>query len=314
LQRQQEVLSIEQKLYDTRSQMADEIVSTYKTALQDMKDASTKTIDNMINDINKQADQADYKKKLADAQKSAQDIQDEINKLMLDDSTAAKKRIADLQKQLSDQNDSISQMVADNNKQQQIDNLNAQKDSISTYYDNMMNDEQKFAQMRNDILNINNQSIIDSLNSLSTQVKANVNLLGTSVVNTLIDAINRANGYMGLSMQNSSVIGHIASLAVGGITPNWSGSDGKLAILHQDEMISNKVDTNNFLKSINLVKDMVTNIFKPSNLSGVLSPATAGGNNYYVNFNVDKMTGNQSDVNTFVTKFVNGIKAKGGVI
>jgi hypothetical protein len=178
----------------------------------------------------------------------------------------------------------------------------------------MMNDEQKFAQMRNDILNINNQSIVDSLKSLSTQVQANVNLLGTSVVNTLIDAINRANGYMGLSTQNSSVIGHIASLAVGGITPNWSGKDGKLAVLHQDEMISNKVDTNNFLKSINLVKDMVTNLFKPANLSGVLSPATASGNTYQVYFQVDKMTGNQGDVNNFITKFVNGIKSKGGDI
>jgi soluble lytic murein transglycosylase-like protein len=312
LQRQQEVLSIEQKLFDTRSQMADEIVSTYKQALQDMKDASTKSIDDMINTINKEADKADYKKKLSDAQKSAQDIQDEINKLMLDDSTAAKKRIADLQKQLSDQNDSITQMVSDNNKQLQIDNLNAQKDAISTYYDNMMNDEQKFAQMRNDILNINNQSIVDSLKSLSTQVQANVNLLGTSVVNTLIDAINRANGYLNLSTTNAGSIGHIASLDTGGITPKFSG--GKLAVLHQDEMISNKVDTSNFLKSINLVKDMVSNIFNPSNLSGVLSPATAGGNTYQVYFNVDKMTGNQNDVNNFVTKFVNGIKAKGGVI
>jgi hypothetical protein len=79
-------------------------------------------------------------------------------------------------------------------------------------------------------------------------------------------------------------------------------------------MISNKVDTSNFLKSINLVKDMVTNIFKPANLSGVLSPATAGGNSYQIVFNVDKMTGNQSDVNNFLTKITNGIKAKGGVI
>jgi hypothetical protein len=312
LQRQQELLSLEQKLYDTRSQMADEIVNTYKTALQDMKDAATKSIDNMINEINKQADQADYKKKLSDAQKSAQDIQNEINKLMLDDSTAAKKRIADLQKQLSDQNDSISQMVTDNAKQAQIDNLNAQKDTISTYYDNMMNDEQKFAQMRNDILNVNNQSIMDSLKSLSTQVQANVSILGTSVVNTLIDMINRANNYMYLGTANKDVIGHIASLDTGGYTGTFSG--GKLAMLHEKEIVLNKADTSNFLKAINLTKDFFANLVKMPNLNGVLSPATAGGNNYYVNFNVDKMTGNQNDVNNFITQFVNGVKAKGGVI
>jgi phage pi2 protein 07 len=314
LQRQQELLSIEQKLYDTRSQMANDIVDTYKQALQDMKDATTKSIDNMINDINKEADKADYQKKLSNAQKSAQDIQDEINKLMLDDSTAAKKRIADLQKQLSDQNDSISQMVTDNNKQLQIDNLNAQKDAVSSYYDNMLNDEEKFSQMRSNILNINNQSVIDSLNSLSTQVQQNVNLLGTSVVNTLIDAINRANGYMIFSNQNADAIGHIASLDSGGLTGSW-GSSGKLAMLHEKEIVLNQADTSNFLKAINLTRTLFNNLVKLPNLSGLVSsPATAGGNNYYVNFNVDKMNGNQSDVNNFITKFVNGIKLKGGDI
>jgi hypothetical protein len=285
LQRQQELLSIEQKLYDTRSQMANEIVDTYKQALTDMKDAATKNIDNMINELNKQADQADYKKKLSDAQKSAQDIQDEINKLMLDDSTAAKKRMQDLQKQLSDQNDSVSQMISDNNKQQQLDNLNAQKDSISTYYDNLLNDQDKFTQMQKDILNINNQNIIASLNSLSSQVQQNVNVLGTS-------------------------IGHIASLDSGGYTGSFTG--GKLAMLHEKEIVLNQTDTSNFLKAINVTKDFFANLVKLPNLSGVLSPATAGGNTYQVYFNVDKMTGNQNDVNTFATKFVNAIKMKGG--
>jgi hypothetical protein len=178
----------------------------------------------------------------------------------------------------------------------------------------MLNDEEKFSQMRSNILNINNQSVIDSLNSLSTQVQQNVNLLGTSVVNTLIDAINRANGYMIFSNQNADAIGHIASLDSGGLTGSW-GSSGKLAMLHEKEIVLNQADTSNFLKAINLTRTLFNNLVKLPNLSGLVSsPATAGGNNYYVNFNVDKMNGNQSDVNNFITKFVNGIKLKGGDI
>lgn len=315
LQRQQDLIGLEQKLYDTRLQMANEIVDTYKQALTSMKDAATKAIDDQINAINKEADKADYKKKLSDAQKSAQDIQDEINKLMLDDSTAAKKRIADLKKQLTDQQNSIDQMVTDNNKQTQIDNLNAQKDSISIYYDNMLNDEQKFSQMRTDILKINNQNIINELNSLSTQVQSNVNILGTSVVNTLIDAINRANGYMGLSTANTGVIGHIASLDVGGMTPKW-GSSGKLAVLHEEEMISNKLDTSNFLKSITLMRDFVANIIKPTDFSGLkMNPAMAGGGNVYnLNLRIDNLNGNKQGADLVWSKLVNGVKSLGGDI
>jgi hypothetical protein len=251
---------------------------------------------------------------LVAAQKSAQDIQNQINQLMLDDSYAAKKKIADLKTQLATQQDSLTQMITDNNKQLHIDNLNTQKDSISTYYDNMLNDQQKFTQMQNDILNINNKNIITELTSLSTQVQKNVGILGTSVVNTLIDAINRANGYMGLSTQNVSVIGHIASMDSGGKLPAW-GSSGKFLLAHEKEMVLNKDDTSNFIKAINLTRDFFSNIIKLPDLSGLkVNTATPGGNNYYVNFNVDKMTGNQNDVTSFVSKFVNGIKSKGGTI
>jgi hypothetical protein len=313
LNRQKDLLSLEQKLYDTRNQMATEIVDTYKQALTDMKDAATKNIDNMINAINKAADSSSYQKKLSDAQKSAQDIQNQINQLMLDDSYAAKKKISDLKTQLTSQQDSITQMITDNNKQLQIDNLNAQKDSISTYYDNMLNDQEKFTQMQKDILNVNNQNIMDSLTSLSTQVQKNVNILGTSVVNTLIDAINRANNYMYLSTQNTSVIGHIASLDSGGMLPSW-GSGGKMLLAHEKEMVLNKTDTSNILKIVNVARDFFSNVVKLPDLNGMKTAIAGGGNNYYVNFNVDKMTGNQNDVNTFVSKFVNGIKSKGGSI
>jgi hypothetical protein len=49
-------------------------------------------------------------------------------------------------------------------------------------------------------------------------------------------------------------------------------------------------------------------------LNGVLSSATAGGNTYNLNFNIDKVTGDQNGAKYLWTQLVNGIKSKGGDI
>ena len=61
---------------------------------------------------------------------------------------------------------------------------------------------------------------------------------------------------------------HIASNATGGYTGSWSGGDtqGKLAFLHQKELVLNKDDTSNFLQGINTIRDL-------SNLNGSISGA-----------------------------------------
>lgn len=310
LQRQQDILSLEQKIYDERSQMADAAVNAYKQALSTMKDAATKTIDNEITALNNQISQTNYKNQLADAQKSAQDIQDQINQLMLDTSTAGKKKLADLTQQLSDQQKSILQMQTDNSNQQQLDNLNNQKQTVSDYYDNMINDETKFAQMRQNIISMNTTQIYNDLQKFSKNIQANVKVLGTGVVNTVLAMISGINGYIG-----NKFIKPIkpVSLDTGGYTGNVS-SDGALALLHQKEIVLNQSDTSNFLKAVNVTRDLFNNLVNLPDLSNLFTSPTlsANGNTYLVNFNIDKMTGSQSDMNTFATKFMNFIKSKGG--
>lgn len=315
LERQKELISLEQKLYDTRYEMANDIVDTYKKALEAQKEASTKAIDNMIDEINKKADEADYKKKLSNAQKSAQEIQDEITALTLDDSVSAKKRMAELQKELAEQNDSIYEMQSDYDKQLRIDNLNTQKENLSEYYDNMLNDEDKFAQMRTNILGLSNANIVKELATMSTLIQKSVNVLGTSVVNNLIDLINRANGYMNLSTANAPVIGKIepAKFDSGGYTGSWGSSSGKLAMLHEKELILNKDDTSNFLKAINLTRSFFNNLVKVPDFSGA-SPAMAGGNTYNLSLSIGQLTGDKKGANLVWTELVKGIKSIGGDI
>lgn len=53
----------------------------------------------------------------------------------------------------------------------------------------------------------------------------------------------------------------IAGMATGGYTGDW-GSDGKLAILHEKELVLNKEDTANILNAVNAVRSLSSGILK----------------------------------------------------
>ena len=46
-------------------------------------------------------------------------------------------------------------------------------------------------------------------------------------------------------------------MATGGYTGEW-GEDGRLAVLHQKELVLNKEDTENFLSGIGMIRDMAS--------------------------------------------------------
>jgi hypothetical protein len=48
-------------------------------------------------------------------------------------------------------------------------------------------------------------------------------------------------------------------LATGGYTGAW-GPEGKLAMLHEKELVLNKQDTSNFLSSLDLLHDIISMI------------------------------------------------------
>jgi hypothetical protein len=63
-------------------------------------------------------------------------------------------------------------------------------------------------------------------------------------------------------------------LATGGYTGNWAGSYGKLAFLHQKELVLNAGDTENFLASMEVMERILQIIdlqSASSQLGGILS-------------------------------------------
>lgn len=332
LQRTQDMISLEQQLLDERTQMADTIIDTYKESLEAIKDAQLKQIDEIIDGINKEADEADYAKQLKDAQTDRQSLLDQIAKLALSSSPADKAKLAELQKQLAEQDESISDMQTDRAKELRIENLNDQKDDIQTDYDNLVNDEKKFAQMRSNIINANTKQIEKDLGKYYTNIKANSNLLGKAMSNNLIDLINQANRY--LNGKDYKPI-KIASLDTGGKTGNWGTKQGRLALLHQNETVLNEGETEQFERAATLADSLIGQIknvdigrlFTDTAVSALsnfvipklptLSPSTSSatsGATYNINMNIDKVTGDQNGVKTLLNGVVNGVRKLGGNI
>ena len=76
-----------------------------------------------------------------------------------------------------------------------------------------------------------------------------------------------------LNQQNSDY-SHIASYASGGYTGDWDVSNGKLAVLHEKELVLNEHDTQNMLNAVNIVRTIADKVSEATNAAA----ATIGGN------------------------------------
>ncbi|MED3562240.1 phage tail tape measure protein [Bacillus xiapuensis] len=307
IDRTKELYSLEQQILTERQNMADKIIDTYKQALEAQKQAALDSIDKMLNEIDKKEAEADYKKELKKKQDDRQQLVNELNSLMLDDSASAKKRRDEINKQLQDSNQEITDYQHSHEVDQRKQNLNDKKDEITKNYDNLLNDEQKFAQMRSDIINANSEQIKKDLQKYYDNIKANANILGKALSNNLIDLINQANRY--LNGKDYKPI-KVASMDSGGYTGNFSG--GKFLLAHEKELILNKTDTSNLLKTIDIARNLIKNISIPKLPTFSPSALANAGGTYNINLHVGSLNGNKNDVNFILHEIEKGVKKLGG--
>jgi hypothetical protein len=288
--------------------MADKIIDTYKQALEAQKQAALDSIDKMLDEIDKKEAEADYNKELKKKQNSRQGLVDELNSLMLDNSDSARKRKDEINKQLQESNMEIDDYTHQHEVDQRKQNLNDQKDEITKHYDDLLNDEAKFAKMRSDIINANSAQIQKDLQKYYDNIKSNANILGKALSSNLIDLINQANRY--LNGKDYKPI-KVASMDSGGYTGNFSG--GKFLLAHEKELMLNKSDTSNLLKTIDITRNLVKNL--PTIKLPSFSPSVAGaGNTYSINLHVGSLNGNKNDANFMLNEIVKGVKKLGGKI
>lgn len=313
VERSTELYNLEKQLLDERASAAEDIINTYKKAAEAQKDAQLKVIDDMLEEIDKKVSEADYKKKLDKQQKDRQSTLDEIAELSLDDSDSAKKKIKELTESLQEIDESISEMVTDREIDKRKEALNDQKDKIQDDYENLVEDERKFAKMRSDIINGNSKEIQKDLAKYFDNVKANASVMGKALSNNLIDLINQANAY--LNGKNYKPI-KVAQAKEGGILPSW-GSSGRMMYVHENEMISNENDTKNLLKTFSLADGLVSTLNSALLKIPKLSPQNSVSNNgstYNLSLNIERLSGNTNDAKLLFNEVVKGVKLMGGSI
>lgn len=227
-----EVIEIYKETYKQQEKIASDSIDKqikaeekrHKKVMDDLE-KETNAFEELINAklrlIEDKSDEEDYDRELAKKQKEEQDISNQINVLELDNSIEAKakrttllkelaekqeeieifmnERSKDLQKQnLKDQSDTYKKEVdlkkdAEDSKHDLIkENLEEEKEAIKLHYDNLINDERKFAQIRKDIISGNLDNIKTDFDLFAAFIKTNMEGIGASIGLNLIDQINNA--------------------------------------------------------------------------------------------------------------------------
>jgi TP901 family phage tail tape measure protein len=212
--------------YKNMESMATDAIDKEKADLQKAHDAKMKMYDDETQAINdlydakaKQLDQAqadeDYQTQLAEKTKVVADLQNKMALLSRDNSLEGKKNRADLQAQLDSANKDLAdlqkqhandqakqaldaqkqaqldaiktQQDAENNSfQTQSDALDAQKEAVTKQYEDLINNDKKWADMRNEAIKGNFSTIQTELQKMTD----NINKMNKGIFDGLVEGFS----------------------------------------------------------------------------------------------------------------------------
>lgn len=308
LERQSELWNLEKRILDERIKMADQLIKVYKDSLSAQKDAALASIDEMIKEIDEKEKEADYKRRLKNEQGDRQEILDEISQWSIDDSDMAKKRVKELTEQLQEIDEVIEDMQHQKGLDDRKDALESEKDEISDKYDNLIEDEQAFSDMRSKIIKGNTKSIQKDLQSFYKRLGGMTEELGDSVVKNLQRSIDQMNSHIRDSNFNSVNVPHFDT---GGMA-RVKSSAGGLAVVHDKEHIFKPDDTSDLLKTVELAKGLFHNLRAPKFTQLATESNEDNSATYDIDVNIESMNGTQRDVDTFMSNIAKGVKKRGG--
>lgn len=195
-----ELYNTKKSIKDIYKSLADEVVSIYKEMYEKMRDieleAHRKATQDIIDEIDKEDDEAKFQKSLKEKQDAIQETKDKISKLSLDDSDEAKAKLKDLDKQLQEQQQDLDEFLKDreNSKRKEAlqDQLEKDEKSINTKYDDLVNDERAFKKLEDKLMDGKITDIAKQLNEFSKFINSNMESIGKSISNNLIDKLKEA--------------------------------------------------------------------------------------------------------------------------
>lgn len=285
-----ELYNTKKSIKDIYKSLADEVVSIYKEMYEKMRDieleAHQKATQDKIDEIDKEDEEAKYQKELKEKNQAIQETKDKISKLSMDDSSEAKSQVKDLEKQLQEQQEALDEYIKDrsNTKRKEAlqDQLDKDEESINNKYDDLVNDERAFKKLEDKLMDGKITDIAKQLNEFTKFINENMKSIGKSISNNLIDKLKDAASALNTVTTGNTTGKKVSSFASGGYTGTGLGA-GKLAFLHDKELILNKTDTENMLEAVKQVRQTSTdNSVKtaskwgqPGKISDVLSKSIA---------------------------------------
>ncbi len=261
-----ELYQTKKSIKDIYKSLADEVVSIYKEMYEKMRDieleAHRKATQDIIDGIDKEDDEAKFQKDLKDRQESIQKLLDQINQYALDDSEFGKSKVKELTEQMQKEQLDLDQFLKDreNSKRKEAlqDQLEKDEKSINTKYDDLVNDERGFKDLEGKLMNGKISDINKQLSEFTKFINSNMESIGKSISNNLIDKLKEASNALGVVVKGNTTGKKVAAFDTGGYTGTGLGS-GKLAVLHDKELVLNKTDTENMLKAVETVRDISQN-------------------------------------------------------
>lgn len=107
-----------------------------------------------------------------------------------------------------------------------------------------------------------------------------------------------------------------AKFDTGGYTGDWSGNDGRMAILHKKELVLNENQTKDILSTAKIMDQIVDYIpsIKPKNRDGIggVLGSVAVNNIYNLNVHIDEVTGDKKGGETVVDEIIKGVRKMKG--
>nr|WGE07104.1 peptidoglycan DD-metalloendopeptidase family protein [Bacillus subtilis] len=257
-----ELYNTKKSIKDIYKSLADEVVSIYKEMYEKMRDieleAHQKATQDLIDEIDKTDDEAKFQKELKERQDSIQKLTDQINQYSLDDSEFGKSKVKELTEQLQkeqlDLDDFLKDRESNKRKEALQDQLEKDEESINNKYDDLVNDERAFKKLEDKIMNGKITDIAKQLNEFSKFINTNMESIGKSISNNLIDKLKEASNALNTAVKGNTTGKKVSSFASGGYTGTGLGA-GKLAFLHDKELILNKTDTANILDTVKAVRE-----------------------------------------------------------
>lgn len=172
-------------------------------AIDDERDAYQKMIDDKIKMLDEQADKEDHLRDQKEKQDDMAEIRNKINLLSLDDSQYAKAEKAKLLKELEELEKDYAGFMRDKEREDRKkaleeelkdkeDELDKEQEKQEKFYENILEDERKWAKMREDIIKGVTKSYITELENMSVWTNKNLEDIGKSIGTNLIDNLNAA--------------------------------------------------------------------------------------------------------------------------